>query len=231
MDDQKVKKSWDAASWEDAIATVAKDFQEKIDNDIVNQLFEESKEQLGDNLAKITWDPSSYIIDTGIDALGDSGDMLIANDDANWGTLSFATSHPVTALTIQEPNGDLVVEIKYTGEVTLGKNVSAEHAAHEFWSRLAQMGAQFEERTEELEAELEDEQDMRLELEEIVSDIANALGAPQATEHDLADIAAKMCEELEAAKVLIAQHHLHNNAPEQDFNPEEAYRRAMKVVR
>jgi hypothetical protein len=53
-------------------------------------------------------------------------------------------------------NGKLIVEIKTSGEVTLGKDVTAEFAAHEFWKAVDAEGCQYEHRMNALIQENKD---------------------------------------------------------------------------
>lgn len=147
-------------------------------------------------------------------------------------------AHPFAdPLSIHNPNGDLVVRIAYDGEVTLGDTIKPSYAAEDFWRKVANIGGKFQEREEcdareiaDLETEVENEQSMRLELQEIIDDIANALGVPQSTENDIADHAAKLKENFEALTERFLLEHGHTpDVKEED--PIKAYDRAMKMVR
>ncbi|TFG94965.1 hypothetical protein E4H12_14225 [Candidatus Thorarchaeota archaeon] len=141
------------------------------------------------------------------------------------------------ALTIHDRDGNLVVRIAYDGEVTLGDTIKPSYATEEFWRKVADIGGKFQEREardsleiEELEEDLDSERSMRFELQEIIDDIANALGIPQLTENDIADYAAKMKEDFEMLTERFLLEHGHTpDVKEED--PIKAYDRAMKMVR
>jgi len=180
----------------------------------------------------------------GVDSIVPADDYIFENgsaynadfsaEDTAGCFLTFAAPQPITA----HANNDLVVEIKYTGEVTLGKDVSAEHAAHEFWTRLADLGGHFEERMQALDDELvlvehdlDDEQSMRLELEETLNEVCAALGVPSGHEDDVVDFVKKFKEEYDSGMKLIQELRGESKPVEIIETAETAYKRAMKSVR
>jgi hypothetical protein len=160
----------------------------------------------------------------------------------------FISSSPISSiLSVHNADNKLIVEVNLeTGEVTLGNDVSAEHAAHEFWTRLDQLGGHFHERMQALEDEialveedLDDEQSMRLELEEELNKhhVADLL-APRETDLDRQDavllhtVRRKLgVPEGQDILKFIDTLALPTSVNTMEENPGVAYKRAMKVVR
>lgn len=156
--------------------------------------------------------------------------------------------HTNNAVQINDKNGDLVVRIDTDGTVTLGDKAHPQFAAQEFWDRVADIGGHFYKRMNEVNdmndqlrddyndllADFESEQSQRIELQELINDIGEALGAPEAMEIDLANIAAKMKEQLDHINAArSAQKDPSQSAPKEhgDAAAAAAYKRAMKIVR
>jgi len=176
---------------------------------------------------------------------------------------AITVSDPViSAVTINNPQGQLIVRIENDGNVVFGDNIEFNEASQQFWDRIAEYGGQFNDQLTSLQEDYdemdedfddlldqwEDEQSQRLELQALVSDIAEALGVPEVMEYDIADHAAKMKEQLEAANKRIQELHGANDValgliehtmgsmlsaqePKAVENPNAAYERAMKIVR
>jgi len=160
----------------------------------------------------------------------------------------FISVSPIPSIfCVYNVDNKLIVEINLeTGEVTLGNDVSAEHAAHEFWTRLDEMGGRFQKRMQALEDELtlveqdlDDEQSMRLELEEELNKdhVANLL-APRETDLDRQDavllhtVRRKLgVPEGQDILKFINTLALPTSVNKVEENLETAYNRAMKVVR
>jgi hypothetical protein len=249
----------DEKNLEIATSLVAKQIAEQIDGQILgmHQAFnmEMTAAQVTPDAIQITELPASDDVIAFTLPEGSSGQLLAADENNwKWGDAdtihyeiapveeySFTLVSPVpcdNAISLFGPDQSLIVEIKRSGEVTLGKNVDAKFAAHEFWTRLAEIGGEFEKRmitlegdVAELEQELEDEQSMRINLESTLTDVYIALEIPSGD------------EELVAAYA--RQYREHSGRFEFDVNnvddvvvedkveedPSKAYERAMKVVR
>jgi hypothetical protein len=240
MEDNKKETLWDVVA---AMQPAAEVIKQDVDTSIINDMLADAADK--DAEERIHLSSDDFMDNGSIITSTDVGEITFTYD----GTLDYNNEYTLnvedltittnltkdTAVVIRDEHSDLIVEIKQTGEVTLGSTIKPQYAAHEFWHRVAEVGGRFEERFAELEEDYEDEQSMRLELQEIITDIASALGVPEAMEHDIADHAAKMKEQLEAATALIGEQALETlqkikTKPTAE-DPADAYKRAMKVVR
>lgn len=231
------------------IDEAAQGISDRIDTDVLNELLAEANHTtvIALDCAGVNDEDVLTLTGSGIDLWSlvpsTPGDDISFYDDAITipvPQLTLTRTQPVTAITICNPvTNDLVVEIKLTGEVTLGKNVSAEHAAHEFWTRLAEYGGQFEERITTLEDELalveqdlDDEQSMRLELEATLNSVCIALDVPSGEEDNIVDYVRKITEgRADVSKVLRALRGIKERDQLAAEDPVVAYERAMKIVR
>lgn len=236
-----------------AIAAVeqSEEFSQPTGDELITSIAINDEQQMI-NICQDTWDnegcyyfsveaqdnldePIQYTLDISDTVTSDSTLSLDSLDCLPGEMFLSASCVSTNAVSIYNGQNSLIVEIKTSGEVTLGTDVSAEFAAHEFWHRLAEYGGNFQERIEKLETEnselelqLEDEQSQRIELEALFNDLCDALDVANGDE-DMIVAYAKQYRE--AVGKLEVEAELDKQDKDVEEDPLVAYNRAMKIVR